>query len=444
MLLTSLALLSLSCQLFMGLVLPPTPTPVPPTATATSSPTATTTATPTPLPATPTATFTLTLPASDLQLQVFEELWQAVYENYLYRDFNGQDWDAIHQEYRLKVEAGLDDEAFYQLMREMVGLLGDDHSAFLSPEEVAQMEAEYKGRQDYVGVGILTIPVPERQRVTIINLFPGGPAEQAGLQIHDSILAADGKPIWDESGFRRDLILGPEGSSLTLTVQTPDQPPREVTLIRRRLTGNFQVPRQVLESPGGKRIGYLLLTTFGDSTIGEQVRQALQEMSQGAPLEGLVIDNRLNGGGFSDVIESVLSFFTRGLVGHFIEQRQQFPFRIKADNVAGSQSLSLVVLVGKGTASFGEIFAGILQDLGRAFLIGEQTDGNVEILRVVDFSDGSRALIAYRTFRPLNNPQMDWEQTGIIPDLISASNWDEVTLETDPAVLAALEHFDAP
>ena len=61
----------------------------------------------------------------------------------------------------------------------------------------------------------MTIQVPERQRVSIIALFPGSPAEAAGLQPHDSILEADGKPIMDENGFHNDLLVGKEGTNVT-------------------------------------------------------------------------------------------------------------------------------------------------------------------------------------------------------------------------------------
>ena len=111
-------------------------------------------------------------------------------------------------------------------------------------------------------------------------------------------------------------------------------------------------------------------------------------------------------------------------------------------NIAGSQQVPLVVLVGDGTASYGEIFSGILKDTQRAYLIGKTTAGNVEILYVYDFSDGSRAWIAHDRFQALNHPDQNWEETGIIPNLTVDSNWDQVTLQTDPAITAALEHFD--
>jgi hypothetical protein len=42
----------------------------------------------------------------------------------------------------------------------------------------------------------------------------------------------------------------------------------------------------------------------------------------------------------------------------------------------------------------------------------------------------------------LNHPQQDWEISGIIPDQTIISYWDEVVLDTDPAMIAALRYFD--
>lgn len=419
---------------------PATPTALPPTST--SSPTATNT--PTELPtATFTPTPTLRPTASALQLQVFDELWQVINEDYLYPDFNGLDWQVVRAEYQQRIQEGLSPDEFYQAMFEMVTLLGDEHSIFFSPEQVAAEESEFAGEYQFVGIGIMTKIVPEHQRVTILLIFPGSPAEQAGLQLHDSILAVDGQPIIDEDGDQRDRLLrGPEGAPVTLTVQTPGEDPRQVTLVRRKIQATTPVPYQVLTSPEGKRIGYLVLSTFNDNGIPRKVRQAMLEMQEDGNLQGLIIDNRHNTGGASNIFEAVLSFFENGRMGWYINRQGQESLAVRGRDIANSQRLPLVVLVGPGTASYGEIFSGILRDTQRAHLIGEQTEGNVEILSVYEFADGSRAWIAHDRFVPINHPQADWEVEGITPHEIVFSNWDEVTLFTDPVVNAALDHFD--
>ncbi|PWH12731.1 MAG: hypothetical protein DDG59_15465 [Anaerolineae bacterium] len=413
--------------------------PVPP-------PLPTTTRTLTPSRIVPTHTPTLALTPSAEQLAIFEQLWRIVRDEYLYPDYNGLDWEAIGIEYRQRVQAGMSREAFYQAMDEMLAQLNDEHSVFLSPQEVAEEEAEYAGQTDYVGIGVLISAVPERQRATILLTFPNSPAEQAGLQSHDSILRVDGQPILDEFGFlRAELLLGQPNTSVEVLVQKPGESPRLLTLVRRPINGPLPVPHTILSTPKGKRIGYLLLASLADSTIDDQVEDALREMNRQGNLQGLILDNRYNSGGADTVTKGVLSLFLSGRLGYFTNRHlEQRWFEVRGKNIAGSAEMPLVALIGANTVSFGEILCGILQDQKRATLIGTPTEGNVEILWSYDFSDGSRAWIAHETFIPINNPRQDWEKLGIQPDLLVSSNWDEVTLSTDPVILAALEFFDQP
>lgn len=406
------------------------------------------TSTATPIPVveteTPTVFPTATGPRpspSPFHFQVFDEVWGTINAHYLYRDFNGLDWNSVREENLQRIGAGLTDPEFYAMLAEMVRKLGDDHSTFFDPEQARQLDAEFAGEYEYVGIGVIHTPMPELGLLTIVLVFPGSPAEQAGLQPHDSILAVDGVSIFDEQGNRRNLLRGPDGSTITVTIQTPGQAIREVTLQRAPVSGEMPVPSQILFTPSGKRIGYLLIPTFNEGTVDEKVGQAIQQMSSEAPLDGLIIDNRHNGGGSSEVMLNTLKYFVNGDVGQFIQRDLNEDIRVEGVDIAGSQSLPLAVLVGDATASFGEVFAGILKDLGRAMIIGEQTSGNVELMRVYDFSDGSRAWIASATFRPLNHPEQDWEETGILPDILSASNWNEVTNETDPVIQEALRFF---
>jgi carboxyl-terminal processing protease len=189
------------------------------------------------------------------------------------------------------------------------------------------------------------------------------------------------------------------------------------------------------------RIGYILLVSFEDSTIDDQVAAALGQMNADGPLDGLILDIRMNGGGSSTVLEPVLSYLIGGNMGHFVNHLEERPLEITLNDINGSSQVPLVVLVGSGTASFGEIFAGVLQDTGRAYLIGTTTDGNVEILWGFNLEDGSQLWLAKETFRPLNHPDQDWEKTGIIPDLYVSGEFDQYTLDNDPAVLAAIQYF---
>jgi C-terminal processing protease CtpA/Prc len=185
----------------------------------------------------------------------------------------------------------------------------------------------------------------------------------------------------------------------------------------------------------GSRIGYIFIPTFFDKTIPDQVKQALQKFGD---LDALILDNRANTGGSSSVVQPILSYFTSGSLGHFVSRKGKRPLEISANPVNTSQKVPLVVLVGTRTVSYGEIFSGILQDIGRAKIVGQTTLGNVETLHGYDFVDGSQVWIAQESFEPLHS-HANWEKTGIIPDVEAFADWDTFTFETDHSIAAAVK-----
>jgi C-terminal peptidase prc len=420
-----------------------TPIPVSPTSppTETVAPTALPSATASPVPSLTPATVIDPL-LTTRQLAAFEELWGIVNQNYLYTDFNGLDWNAVRQEYRQRIEAGLSDEDYYLAMSEMIFRLGDNHSIYLSPQEAREDDQMRLGEVDYVGIGVRSILVPEKQSLAVLLVYPGSPADQAGIKMNDNILLVDGQPVVSVDGAHQNLLRGPEGTTINVTVQTPGEPPRTVPITRQRVGGALPVPYSVLTTPQGKRIGYIFMTSFADTSVDESVAQALSQMSAGGQLDGLILDNRFNSGGASDVLLDTMNYFATGLMGYIVDRQNDNPLTVPGVDIGGSQTLPIVALIDEGTASFGEVFAGVLRNLGRAYLIGGQTDGNVEILSIYNLTDGARAQIATFTFRPPNPTGEDWEETGIIPDLSITSKWEEITQQTDPVIQAALDYFD--
>ena len=415
------------------------PTLVPPiTDTATPSPIPS--ATPTVIPTiTPTALPTVTPTPDDettaRHLRIFTRLWTIVRDNYLYPDYNGVDWDAVGQLYRARVEAGLSDRDFWLLMNAMLRELNDDHSHFLSPDAVAARGELETGTLDYVGVGFSASGVPDKGYAVILLVVPDSPAADAGLRSHDRILEIDDQPACcDEDGY--DFLYrlsGPEGSAVKLRVQTPGESPRTVTLIRRHIQSSLPLETRQLENG----IGYILIPNLWDETLPEQMHQALENMAAGGEPSGLILDMRINAGGSGRVLRALLSLFADGELGHFASRDRKVPLDVRGTDVGGSQNVPLVILVGKHTVSFGEVFSGVLKETRGAYIVGRTTDGNVEILYGHDFEDGSQAWIAQETFLPPSGT--NWEETGIVPDVEIPLDWDEFTVEDDPQLEAAIE-----
>ncbi len=392
---------------------------------------------PAPTTAVPVATVTqvVTDERTARQLRVFSQLWETVRDTYVYPDYNGLDWDAVRGRYGARIEAGLEDEAFIDAMQEMIDELGDEHSGFYSPEEVAEEEEQLSGQLDYEGIGIYVTTPGDKVFAVLLHVFPDSPAERAGLQPHDRILKVDGVPVVDEGGAEHlDLLQGPVDSKVRLLVQTPGRDPRVLVMTREQIRAQLPVEaHRILET----NVGYLLLPTFWDQTITERVRQALESLMAEGELDGLSRDLRTNGGGLLTEMEGTLAIFTEGELGVFASRDAARPLIVKADPIGRSQELPLVILVGRETESFGEVFSGVLQENGRAQVVGRTTYGNVETLWQVDLEDGSRAWIASEIFRPPSGA--DWEESGIIPDVEIPVDWDAFTAENDEQLRAALE-----
>jgi carboxyl-terminal processing protease len=444
-----LILSMLACNFVTQMVFPPTATPVP-----TASPTATVTFTPTPEPlqpaylppecaAVPLATippeqalqatpeFGINEIPQDQQLSILRELGDVIEAIYVYPDYNGKDWNEIETRYRAKIDAGLDTQSFYNEMSAMIEELGDEHSFFLSPIEVAESEAELRGEIEFIGVGIYGQTDLERGRMVVVSTFPGSPAEYGGIQHHDSILLVDGRGIGKELG---DHLRGPQCSAVVLTVQSPGEAPREVMLVRYQIQGNIPIDARRVTTTDGSKIGYIFIPSFFDETLPGQIENALNEFG---PLDGLILDVRMNGGGSSSVAYPIMEYFINGTLGQFVSRDDSRTLEIDANEIQNSQTVPLVVMVSEDTVSFGEIFAGVLQDAGRAQIVGETSLGNVEVLHGYNFEDGSQVWLAAERFTSAFS-DANWEETGIIPDVQAFAEWDTFHFETDPSIAAAV------
>ncbi len=449
-LLLAVFLLSAACA-------PRTPQPAPtatPAASASLTPGPRLTIDPAPAPvAIATTPPTPTLPSTPVvadagttarHQRIFDQLWNTLNTQYVYSDFNGIDWAAARVEFQARIDRGLDDEGFWRAMAEMIDRLNDDHSTFLTPDEAREEDSHLRGEYTYIGVGIYAATQEAKGQAVILDVFPGSPAAEAGVRAHDVILAIDGQPIVNPDGTDNlDRIRGLPGTRVALTVKSSAEAPREVTLVRRRVEGTLQASGRLLATGAADpRIGYLMVPTLWDAAIETSARRALGNLMAGGRLDGLIVDMRINGGGVSTNLLALLGFFTGGVHGEFVGRDQARPLAVTADPIGNSQDVPLIILIGSDTQSYAEVFSGVLREAGRARLVGATTAGNIETIYGYDFEDGSRAWIAREMFVPPSRD--DWEDTGILPDVIVDRTWDEFTEENDPYLAAALELLAQP
>jgi carboxyl-terminal processing protease len=371
------------------------------------------------------------------QIALYTKIWNLFNDRYVYRDFHGIDWLATGKHYEALIRQGLSMEDFYRAMNEMIHQLGDNHSGLDSPDLVKEKDLLRTGKANFVGIGAMANVGKENGQsvLMLVSIFPGSPAEKAGLKPHDTITEVDGGPVLDESGDLRTL--GPENTEVVITMHSPAQPPRTLKLVRQRIESDLGVEFCLVRNT---HIGFLAVRDYMNTNYPAQISAALHKMSMKVPLDGLILDNRMNTGGYDDTEKAILSLFTRGEQAKAVGIGEQDLWNLTSPlNIDGSQSVPMVVLVDDISASGGEIIPGLLQNSHRAIVVGQQTSGMTDGLEIISLEDGSQLYLAIMAFQPAGGEIGQWEKKGITPDVVVPAGWNQYSEANDPMLAKAVE-----
>jgi carboxyl-terminal processing protease len=296
----------------------------------------------------------------------------------------------------------------YGAISGMVDALGDiDHSTFLSPEEIKREEEYTKGRYKGIGIEIKM----KKGHVTIVTPLDNSPAQKAGVQAGEIILAVDGKNVAGLNLLQVvKLISGPVGTNVRLLILDPQTGlTHEVTLTRADITAENVT---WIRFPG-TRIDHLRITAFSEK-VTQSLIKALKAIER-EKSQGIVLDLRNNPGGVLDEAVSTASQFLKS--GNVLREKnakgQVKDIPVEKGGVA--LHIPMVCLVNGGTASAAEIVAGALKDHHRARLVGTKTFGTGTVLQEFPLSDGSALLLAIREWLTPDGKTI-WHK-GIVPDL---------------------------
>ncbi|ANB02545.1 S41 family peptidase [Ectothiorhodospira sp. BSL-9] len=224
-----------------------------------------------------------------------------------------------------------------------------------------------------------------------LHVYQGGPAHRAGLPERIRLLDIDGHPVaGHEANELLQSLRGEAGSRLVLTWQTAgwDTPRQTTTLIRERFT-----PLDVeLVEPWGR--GVLRVRDFLAGRTRPALMATLDFLERIDPDAGgrqvpLVMDLRdAVGGDLYEALDLAGLFLPPGTsLGSLMARGGQ----VRDFQAPQGEKLAmpLVLLVGPETASAAEVFAGILQHHGRAYLVGQPTFGKCSSQTDRRLSDGS-------------------------------------------------------
>jgi carboxyl-terminal processing protease len=267
----------------------------------------------------------------------------------------------------------------------------DPHSIYMPPQTLEASEEELAG--NFSGIGI-QFNVPNDTAI-VIEVIPGGPAERVGMLAGDRLLKVNDTPIAgvrfpQDSMVRR--MKGPAGTKVCVTVSR-DGEVIPFDIVRGRIpTHSVDAAFMVNDT-----VGFLRLSKFSRSTSQEFSAAAQELRRQG--LRHLIVDLRDNGGGYMDQALMLSNhFLPKGKLIVYMEGRNYKRENCVSDGRGLLQDIGLTLLVSEGSASSSEIFAGAMQDNGRAVLVGRRTFGKGLVQEPVDFTDGSGIRITVARF----------------------------------------------
>ncbi len=296
----------------------------------------------------------------------------------------------------------------YDAIQGMLFGLGDQFTSFIPPEAAKFLREDSTG--SFSGIGAY-VQLDKNRALEITKIFPGSPAEKAGLQPGDVVTEIDGKSIVGQDlDVQVSQVRGPEGSTATFTiVRQGEDKPIKVDITRAKIEIKL-VEAKMLDN----NVAYVALSSFNSATAAQQLQTALQDLLAKNP-KALIFDLRDNGGGLLTQAEQIADMFlTDGVV--LYERTKDGQEKVDRSTDAGiAQDIPLVVLVNGHSASASEILSGAIQDRGRGVLIGETTFGKGAVQAVHDLRDGSQLRVTFEHWFTPNNH--DIHGKGIEPNI---------------------------
>ncbi|MCG8450473.1 MAG: S41 family peptidase [Pirellulales bacterium] len=275
----------------------------------------------------------------------------------------------------------------------------DDYSAYLTSDQLREVYSQIEG--NFVGLGVEL--KAEEGALLIVHVIPGSPAERAGIQAKDRIVAVDGKSTAEMSTDEAaSMLTGAEGTWVRVTAYSPGTQPRVLNIRREHVEVPSLENVKIIEPDFG--VAYIRIPTFQKSTARD-LETALWDLHRRG-MRSLILDLRGNPGGLLTAsVEVADKFLTQGNIVSTRGRSAQEDFNYQA-HYGGTWRVPLVVLIDGDSASASEIFAGAIKDNNRGRVIGAPSygKGSVQGIFPLGYAGAGVRLTTAKFFSPSGVP----------------------------------------
>lgn len=298
-----------------------------------------------------------------------------------------------------------EDKAAENIYKAYLSSYGDKYTVYYTTDEYKKLIEDTTGK--FYGVGALC-SLNEAGGITAVDVFDDGPAYNAGMRDGDVVIKVDDKDVTSmDLSSAVALIKGEKDTQVELTVLR-DNEILTFSIIRDEIT-TPTVDYKMLDDS----IGYIQISQFDEVTVN-QFKETLTDLNKQG-LKGLIVDIRDNPGGMLNVVVNIADeIISKGLI-------------VYTDDVNGNRkeykgtsesevTVPMAVIVNGNSASASEIFAGAIQDYGKAKIVGTQTYGKGIVQTIQPLTDGSA--IKYTIAKYYTPKGQDIQGNGVTPDIV--------------------------
>lgn len=285
----------------------------------------------------------------------------------------------------------------------MVNAMGDRWSYYIPAAELPSFLENSENA--YVGIGVTVQATDDNSGLMVIAVQPGGPAEEAGVQVGDVIIQVDGESAQDRTVTEISaMIKGEEGTVVSITVLRSGE---GITMSMTRKHMETTVASSKLLN---EHVGLVTIQNFDERCADETIAAIKALLNQGADM--LLFDVRNNPGGYVDELTKVLDYLLPE--GNLIRTVGTDGSDETVTSDADCVKVPMAVLVNENTYSAAELFAVDLSEYGVARIFGQKTSGKGFFQQVFQFSDGSAAGISVGRYYTSQGNNL--EGIGLTPD----------------------------
>ena len=375
--------------------------------------------------------------------QIFDEAWRTLRDRFYDPQFHGRDWNALRGQFESRAVAASTKQDFIYLFNQMLGQLNASHMGLRGQGDEDTQE---------IRTGRLGIEVkPHQQGLTVTRVVPGSPADkkQSQLQVGDIITAVNGSSVVNQNFY--GLINQTVDERIQLSVNGSDGQ-RQVVI---RPTNSMSTllydewvndRKKLINQYSNGRLGYIHIRGMNWPSFESFEREL---MASGYGKEGVVIDVRYNGGGWTtDMIMAVLNVrqhsytVPRGasddLKRDHLDYKEHYPYGERLPLSAWTKPS--IALCNENSYSNAEIFSHAYKHLGHGSLVGMPTFGAVISTGGRSLQDGFFVRVPFRAWY-VKATEQNMEHGPAVPDYVidnlpdSRANNEDLQLQKSVEVL---------